>query len=79
MFNVLVNLYGHWAARNEAKSARKQTINELSRLNDYDLQDIGINRGDIRRLAQDRYNEILQDYQQKSRPVHANMNLKGWV
>ena len=79
MFNVLVNLYGNWAARNEARSARKQTINELSRLNDNDLQDIGINRGDIRRIAQDHYYDVLEEYQEKIHPTHANINLKGWV
>ena len=39
MLGVLINLYGSWQTRHEAKSARKSTINELSRLSDNDLFD----------------------------------------
>jgi len=33
------------------KRITKQTIKELSRLSDYDLEDIGLTRGDIYRVA----------------------------
>lgn len=51
----------------QAAQVRRATINELSALNNHDLNDIGISRGDIRFLADQHYNDII------------NKNLKGWV
>ena len=50
-----------------ASMARSQTIKELSRLSSKDLEDIGLNKGDIHYLAKEHYN------------VTFNENLKGWV
>lgn len=80
MLGVLINLYGSWQTRHEAKSARKSTINELSRLSDYDLNDIGISRGDIRHIAQMHYKDIIEENEAKKRLyTYPNVNLKGWV
>lgn len=80
MLGVLINLYGSWQTRHEAKSARKSTINELSRLSDYDLNDIGISRGDIRHIAQKHYKDIIEENEAKKRLyTYSNVNLKGWV
>lgn len=80
MLGVLINLYGSWQTRHEAKSARKSTINELSRLSDYDLNDIGISRGDIRHIAQTHYKDIIEESEAKKRLyTYSNINLKGWV
>jgi uncharacterized protein YjiS (DUF1127 family) len=80
MLGVLINLYGSWQTRHEAKSARKSTINELSRLSDFDLNDIGISRGDIRHIAQKHYKDIMEETRDKKELVgYANTNLKGWV
>lgn len=80
MLGVLINLYGSWQTHHEAKSARKSTINELSRLSDYDLNDIGISRGDIRHIAQKHYKDIMEENRDKKELVgYANTNLKGWV
>lgn len=80
MLGVLINLYGSWQTRHEAKSARKSTINELSRLSDYDLNDIGISRGDIRHIAQKHYKDIIEENKAKERVyTYSNGNLKGWV
>lgn len=51
----------------EASRVRKDTITELSKLTDKDLNDIGISRGDIRFIADKHYQDIVND------------NLKGWV
>ena len=51
----------------EASRARKDTITELSKLNDKDLNDIGISRSEIRSIAQKHYQDVIND------------NLKGWV
>ena len=51
----------------QAARAEKDTIKELSRLTDYELSDIGINRGDIHILARQHYDDVV------------NANLKGWV
>jgi len=49
----------------------KQTINELRRLTDHELNDIGIGRGDIRAIANG-------DPTYK-RSCQTNSNLDGWV
>ncbi len=49
----------------------RNTYNELSSLTDYELNDIGITRGDIKRVAMgDPSYRLVTDY---------NDNLKGWV
>ena len=57
--------------RAERKASYKQTYKELSKLNDYELNDIGICRGDIHSIASG-------DTSMK-RGVEANKNLRGWV
>lgn len=51
----------------QAAKAARETVKELSALSDAELSDIGIPRGEIRHLAQQHYEEIV------------NKNLKGWV
>ncbi len=51
---------------------RRQTIRELNRLTDAELNDIGLGRGDIYSVA--RGDETL-----KRSAVDTNTNLKGWV
>lgn len=51
----------------QAAQVRRATINELSALSNTDLNDIGLSRGDIRFLADQHYDDIV------------NKNLKGWV
>ena len=48
----------------------RQTYNELSRLNDRELKDLGIGRSDIRSIANGNF------YRDEA---EANQNLKGWV
>ena len=51
----------------------RNTYNELSSLTDYELNDIGITRGDIKRVAMgDPEYKLVKDY-------GPNDNLKGWV
>ena len=50
----------------------RQTIKELSALSDYELNDIGIARGEIWSIAHD-----LEEFQNTR--DHVNANLKGWV
>jgi len=49
-----------------------QTIKELSRLSDRELNDMGLARGDIWAVAHG-------DESYKTRGVYANKNLGGWV
>ena len=55
------------AVKAQARKVARATVNELSALKDYELNDIGISRGEIRNLAQQHYNDVV------------NENLKGWV
>lgn len=56
------------AVKYKARKLAKQTVNELSRLSDRELNDMGISRGEIRGLAEQHYESMV-----------ANANLKGWV
>jgi uncharacterized protein YjiS (DUF1127 family) len=62
-----------WFKKVNAKLAYRaqvrQTIKDLSRLTDYELNDIGIARGDIRNIA----------YGDSTLKRSVNDNLKGWV
>jgi len=57
--------------RAERRTSYKQTYKELSKLNDYELNDIGICRGDIRNIA--RGDRTIK------RGIEVNENLRGSV
>ena len=57
--------------RAERRASYKQTYKELSKLNDYELNDIGICRGDIRNIA--RGDRTIM------RGIEVNENLRGSV
>ena len=57
--------------RAERKASYKQTYKELSKLNDHELNDIGICRGDIRNIA--RGDRTIK------RGIEVNENLRGSV
>ena len=53
------------------QNAYRNTYNQLQRLTDRELADIGIARGDIKNVARgDQSFKLVSDY---------NQNLKGWV
>ena len=55
----------------------RQTYNELSRLSDWELRDLGIGRSDIRSISNGNfYRDEMEYYKSK---VEVNQNLKGWV
>ena len=54
-------------ARLRAVREHQRTVNELQRLTDKELNDIGIARCNIGFIAEKHYNEVI------------NSNLKGWV
>ena len=57
--------------RAERKASYKQTYKELSRLTDFELNDIGICRGDIRNIARGDRTIV--------RGIEVNENLRGSV
>jgi len=69
----------NWIKKINAKMAQRravrQAVKDLSSLSDYELNDIGISRGDIRAVAN---GDITM---KRGIQVHtdANTNLKGWV
>ncbi len=86
MFEQLVRIYGNWATRYKANSARRSTRNELSKLSDYDLRDIGISRGDINYISEKYYSQEMKKItdrkplQSPSAPLpESNQNLRGWT
>jgi len=58
-------------ARAEKKASYKRTFNELSKLTEFELNDIGICRGDIRNIA--RGDRSIK------RGIEVNDNLRGSV
>ena len=65
-FKRQVTAYNEW-------KAIQSTVNELNKLTDYELHDIGISRGDIQAIA--RGDETLEVVRRNN----LNENLKGWV
>ena len=57
--------------RAERRASYKQTYKELSKLNDHELNDIGICRGDIRNIARGDRTIV--------RGIEVNENLRGSV
>lgn len=57
--------------RAERKAAYNRTVKELSNLNDFELNDIGICRGDIRNIARGDRTIV--------RGIEVNENLRGSV
>ena len=51
----------------------RKTHNELSRLTDHDLKDLGISRSDIESIARGTFHD------DRITKVETNSNLKGWV
>lgn len=78
----------HWLhtlrVKMQARKAARATIAELSALSNYELNDIGISRGEIRHLANQYAEDILKE-NLKSLPspawpgLEVNPNLKGSV
>ena len=56
----------------QARRLERQTIAELSGLNDRDLHDLGISRSEIRSIA-------AQSYDMVKAQAETNTNLRGWV
>ena len=81
MFGVLVNNLDNFRNWLTAIRAKKATINELNKLTERELNDIGISRGDIYYIAEEHYKDVLLANEIKSaRTIRdINTNLRGWV
>ena len=67
----MTNLLKNFLQKLRKSQSYRNTFNELSRLTDRELADIGIARGDIKNVARgDPEYRLVSDY---------NLNLKGWV
>jgi len=76
-FSSVFNWFKKLEAQLEHNRKANQTIKELSKLTDRELNDIGISRGDIYAVAHYENNyKIASDAREEAR---ANANLKGWV
>ena len=66
------------AVKQSYHRARKasETIQELNRLTNSELMDIGLTRGDIYTVAHSKFSDYSDKIAIKSGP---NQNLKGWV
>jgi len=71
---LLLNLFKEFLAYRARQAEIKQTINELSRLTDHELNDIGFSRGDIVSVARGD-----ADMKAKASYAETNENMKGWV
>ena len=66
-FAGLANWFKKLAVKLQARRLANITVNELSRLSDRELNDMGLSRCDIRYIAEKHYEDTV------------NANLKGWV
>ena len=71
---LLLNLFRAYMAYRARQAQIKQTVYELSRLTDHELNDIGVARGDILSVARGD-----ADMKQKASYAETNDNMKGWV
>jgi len=70
----IANFFKRLGAEIKRRRNIKHTINELSRLTNHELNDIGLSRGDIRFIANQSYpKSAMGDL------VEVNRNLRGWV
>ena len=68
------DMYRNHKLRAEKRRLRKQTLNELGRLTDHELSDLGISRSDITSIANGTFRD--KDVPETN---NTNDNLKGWV
>ena len=66
------------AVKQSYHRARKasETIQELNRLSNAELADIGLSRGDIYTIAHEQFDDYSDKIATKAQP---NQNLNGWV
>ena len=72
--NGIANFFKRLGAELQRRRRIRQTIAELSKLTNHELNDIGLSRGDIRFIANQSYPKAL-----RGEAVEANRNLRGWV
>ena len=73
--NGLVDLFSNWKRSRARKAMARKTYNELNKLTDYELRDLGIGRSDIPSIAAGTFDDVRVT---KSKYA-TNENLKGWV
>ena len=76
MLSIIKTAWINFRNERAYRKAVRQTIHELQKLTDYELNDIGMARGDIWSVA--------HDAQQKPKKlevedIRVNANIRGWV
>ncbi len=69
----IADLIRQYKTNRAQKAMYRKTKNELSRLTDHDLKDLGIYRSDIESIARGTFSD------ERISKVETNSNLKGWV
>jgi uncharacterized protein YjiS (DUF1127 family) len=82
MLNSIITSLINFNKNREYRAAVRTTIKELSKLSNYELNDIGIARGDIYHIAHSSYKKpeqvTLSDISEMTN-IETNANLKGFV
>jgi len=76
MIKILKAVFINWKNEREYRLAVKETINELRKLSDHELWDIGLARGDIWSVAHDSH---TRPKKVEVEDIQVNANIKGWV
>jgi len=76
MINILKAALINWRNERQHRLAVKETINELRKLSDHELWDIGLSRGDIWAVANDSHKKPAKV---EAEDVQVNANIRGWV
>lgn len=82
MLNSIITSLINFNKNREYRAAVRTTIKELSQLTNYELNDIGVARGDIYHIAHNSYKKpdqvTLSDISEITN-LETNANLKGFV
>ena len=76
MIKILKAAFINWKNEREYRSAVNETIKELSRLTNHELNDIGLARGDIWTVAHESHKKPEHV---EVEDIQINANIKGWV
>lgn len=74
----MINYFKNLKAQMQHRAAVRATINELSKLTNAELNDIGISRGEIYHIAHE-HNPKPVLHKSDKPTGFININLKGWV
>ena len=79
MINRLLEYYKNYKEWSQYRTQVRETIRELTKLTNHELNDIGISRGEIHSIAHACYKKPTSISNNENVGVDVNVNIRGWV